>query len=252
MAAENQKLVAVAFVGGGLFFAWKTGLFDALFGSTVAPGSLNDAIFRSLPPEQQQYVIAQTESERSLFESTQSQKALIDAEMRTGAGALTYTITGATTAFAIATAIPGIVATGALGSLALTGYGAAAALLIWGITRKGWFRGGEEGIAVNPARDDFTDVWVCVFVGHPKMIPPGTIQQVRYESMVRSFVDAGVPNEFISPTIARLYAADTMNEFESAALNYLDVLKTKGTNINHLHAPEGTPIVCFDGAAYAT
>lgn len=245
--AENKRLVAVALVGGGLFYAWKTGLFDALFGrdSTIDPKFLNDAYFRALPYEQQQYVIAQTAAEQALFESTRSEKALIDANLRTGAGALSYTILGATTAFTIATAIPGIVATGALGTLALTGYGAIAALLIWGITRKGWFRGGEEGVAVNPARDNFTDVWICVFVGNPKSIPKSDIQRVRYESMVRSFTDAGVPNQYISPTIARLYAADTMKEFESAAYNYLDVLKTHGSNMNQLHAPDDTPRLCY-------
>lgn len=243
--AENKKLVAVALIGGGVFYLWKTGALDALFGrSTVAPLSVNDAIFNSLPPEQQAYVIAQTESARALFEATQSEQAVIAEQLRSGGGALTYTIAGATSAFSIATAIPGIAATGALGSLALTGYGAAAALLVWGITRKGWFRGGEEGIYVNPARDDFTDVWICVFFGDPKSFSRDEIQRVRYEAMVKSFVDAGVPNDYISPTIARLYAADTMNEFESAALNYLDVLITHGTNINQLHSPEGTPITC--------
>jgi hypothetical protein len=238
---SNQRVVAIALVGGGLIYLWKSGAFDALFGrSTVAPD--NDALFRSLTPEQQAFVIAETQAGIALRETQQQE--LVNAPLRGGGGALTYTIAGATTAFSVASAIPGAVATGVTGSLALTGYGAAAALLVWGITRKGWFRGGEEGVYVNPARDDFTDVWVCVFFGDPKSFTRAEIQQVRYEAMVKSFVDAGVPNEFISPTIARLYAADTMKEFESAATNYLDVLKNKGSNINWINAPAGTPIVC--------
>lgn len=241
--AENKKLVAVALIGGGVFYLWKTGAFDALFGrSTVTPESLNDQIFRSLSPEQQAFVIAETEAGKSLASTIQAET--INAPLRGIGGATTYAIAGATTAFTIATAIPGIVATGALGSLALTGYGAAAALLIWGITRKGWFRGGEEGVYVNPARDDFTDVWICVFFGDPKSFTRAEIQEVRYRAMVKSFEDAGVPNQYISPTIARLYAADTMKEFQSAAENYLWVMKTYGSNINMITAPANTPIVC--------
>lgn len=241
--SDNKRLVAVALIGGGVFYAWKTGLFDALFGSsTVAPESLNDQIFRSLSPEQQRFVIAETEAGKSLAATIQ--RETVNAPMRGAGGAVSYTLAGATTAFTVATAIPGIVATGALGSLALTGYGAAAALVIWGITRKGWFRGGEEGVYVNPARDDFTDVWICVFFGDPKSFTRAEIQEVRYRAMVKSFDDAGVPNQYISPTIARLYAADTMKEFESAALNYLDVMRTYGSNINLINAPKNTPIQC--------
>lgn len=240
---QNQKLVAVALVGGGIFYLWKTGAFDALFGrSTVTPESLNDQIFRSLNPEQQAFVIAETEAGKALAATIQAET--VNAPLRGAGGATSYAIAGATTAFTIASAIPGIVATGALGSLALTGYGAAAALIIWGITRKGWFRGGEEGVYVNPARDDFTDVWICIYFGDPKDFTRAEIQEVRYRAMVKSFEDAGVPNQYISPTIARLYAADTMKEFESAALNYLDVMKTYGSNLNLITAPQNTPIQC--------
>jgi hypothetical protein len=38
---------------------------------------------------------------------------------------------------------------------AATGVGAIAAVLAWGIAQQGWFRGGEEALHVNPARDEF-------------------------------------------------------------------------------------------------
>lgn len=249
---NNGKLVALGLVGGGVFYLWKTGAFDALFGSTVAPTAqqMNDAIFRSLSPENQRYVIAQTEAAISL-QATQN-KELIDAQMRSPAGALVYATAGASAAAGIVGSLVSanvIGLGGFLGGAALTGYAAAGALLYWGIAKKGWFRGGEEGVYVNPARDDFTDVWVCVFFGDPKSFTRAEIQKVRYEAMVKSFVDAGVPNEFISPTIGQLYAADTMKEFETAAYNYLDVLKTRGSNINWINAPADTPMICVPRTA---
>lgn len=55
------------------------------------------------------------------------------------------------------TAIGGAAVAGTLtaGALAATGIGAAGAILAWAIASKGLFRGGEEGIFVNPARDAF-------------------------------------------------------------------------------------------------
>lgn len=44
---------------------------------------------------------------------------------------------------------------GAAGTIAITAGIAAAAILAWGIIHEGWFRGGEEALVVNPARDLF-------------------------------------------------------------------------------------------------
>jgi len=53
-------------------------------------------------------------------------------------------------------AATGAVSGGAAAAAALTaGIAAGAALLAYGIAEKGWFRGGEEGITVNPERDAF-------------------------------------------------------------------------------------------------
>lgn len=35
----------------------------------------------------------------------------------------------------------------------------AGSFIAWGITQKGWFRGGEEGVIVNPERDEFKSLF---------------------------------------------------------------------------------------------
>jgi len=35
----------------------------------------------------------------------------------------------------------------------------AGSFIAWGITEKGWFRGGEEGVVVNPERDEFKSLF---------------------------------------------------------------------------------------------
>jgi hypothetical protein len=44
---------------------------------------------------------------------------------------------------------------GLTGGLVATGIGAIGGVLAWGVLRQGWFRGGEEALVVNPARDQF-------------------------------------------------------------------------------------------------
>lgn len=60
---------------------------------------------------------------------------------------------GVTAGTAIGTAAvgPGLVSTAAL----TAGIGAGVAALVWAISSKGLFRGGEVGVVVNPARDQF-------------------------------------------------------------------------------------------------
>lgn len=53
------------------------------------------------------------------------------------------------------TAAAGSAAFLGLGPWAWTGIGAGAGLLTWGVWKKGLFRGGEEALHVNPARDQY-------------------------------------------------------------------------------------------------
>jgi hypothetical protein len=168
---------------------------------------------------------------------TLAERQALDAQaaaQRSGKGGYTLTTGGAATAGGIA-AGAGL----ATSTVLLTaGIGAAAALLVWGITQRGWFRGGEEGIRVNPARDEFLNVWVQnYYPGTPAKIGDsardtqvtdpvtGYNGDAQYSAMVRAFHDAGVNGNLADQTIIQLYAADTMDEFQAAAENFLRVLQ---------------------------
>ncbi|HJR08435.1 MAG TPA: hypothetical protein VJ842_14330 [Pyrinomonadaceae bacterium] len=136
------------------------------------------------------------------------------APARSAGGGVAATAGAATSAAGIAT---GAGLAGA--TIALTaGIAAAAGLLVWGIAKRGWFRGGEEGISVNPARDQFIDVWIQQYY-------PGAGSERQYDAMASAFNDAGVNGITAQNTIAQLYAADTMAELEIAARNFINVLQ---------------------------
>ena len=163
----------------------------------------------------------------------QQQDALAQ-QQASGKAGYALTTGGAATAGGIA-ATAGVAASTAL---LITGIGAAAGLLVWGIAKKGWFMGGEEGIRVNPARDEFLNVWVQnYYPGTPaktgtsakdaQITDPvtGYSGDAQYGAMVRAFHDAGVNGDVASQCIQQLYAADTMDEFQAAAENMLRVLQ---------------------------
>lgn len=107
---------------------------------------------------------------------------------------------------------PGTVA-GALsaGALAATGIGAGAALLTWAIVKKGLFRGGEEGITVNPARDE----WILQF-GDTSWNPEtsGWIKLSRILAEISAFETAGADNQVYEVSLMRpMLNADTMALF---------------------------------------
>lgn len=81
---------------------------------------------------------------------------------------------------------------------------AGALILGLGIWKKGWFRGGEEGTQVNPARDEF-------FAGFQQQFGGS-----QFEAMAKAFASAGVSGDIAERLIKQLYDADTMKEFEAA------------------------------------
>ncbi len=189
---------------------------------------------------------------------TRAEQSAEDPTRSAGAGlAGAASIAGTVTTAAIsAGAIAGGVA------IALTaGIAAGAAILVWGIVKRGWFRGGEEALQVNPARDELIDVTATIPFAD-KDIVPGVLKvwppirsmmldgrqvadlgasgiprsewsQLRYESMVKALHVAGVRGEPASSVIAQLYAADQMEEFEPAAYRYLEAL-TQGARAQGL------------------
>lgn len=62
---------------------------------------------------------------------------------------------------------------GALAIGIASGVGAVAAILAWGILEKGWFRGGEEGTVVNPARDQYLAQFAPLDYMRDSRNPPG-------------------------------------------------------------------------------
>lgn len=63
--------------------------------------------------------------------------------------------TAGTLAGAFGGAGAGAAALGLSGALMATGIGAGVGILAWGITSRGWFRGGSEALHVNGPRDEF-------------------------------------------------------------------------------------------------
>lgn len=78
-------------------------------------------------------------------------------------------------------AVSGVGATGIAAGVGLVGAAAVATagiaagvgLLAWGIADKGWFRGGEEGVKVNPARDRFLAQFASYDYMRDNSNPPG-------------------------------------------------------------------------------
>lgn len=133
---------------------------------------------------------------------------------------LTSTVAGAT---ASAVGAAGVAASAAL---AATGVAAAGALIVWGIVEKGWFRGGEEGVKVNPARDEY---W-APFVAH--YFPGRSIKdtmvdgfghtvELWYAAFVRAATDAGLSGDQTNALLTEMGKADTMKEW-AAAVSHVD------------------------------
>lgn len=201
--ADRGDVIAFGVLAiGGLYLLTDGKLFDSFRAPTIP-----------LTPAQQLAAQGSTTLQQQLDAYAQNQATV--GSTRAGIALVSGTAgTIATTAGSIA----GIA--GSTVALA-TGIGAAAALITWGVVQKGWFRGGEEGVKVNPARDVFIDTWIQAYY-------PGAGSEKQFEAMARAFADAGVRGDVAEKTIAQLYAADTMEEFAAAATNFVNVLQNGG------------------------
>lgn len=209
----SERFVALAVIGGGAYYLVTSGALDGLLHALgIAPQGRSTV---ALTPQQRATVTEIQAAETAALQSTDQFEATERA--RSAAGAYAFASAGAATAGSIALGAH-IAAGGATGSLALSGYGAAAAVLVWGITQKGWFRGGEEGIYVNPARDKFIQPLIDTYY-------PGSGSDKQFDAMARALGDAGVNGIEAQSIIAQLYAADTMDEFKVAATRFLQAMK---------------------------
>jgi hypothetical protein len=97
---------------------------------------------------------------------------------------------------------------------------AGALVLGLGIGKKGWFRGGEEGIAVNPARDTF----LKQFGG------PGTGEGSGFHTLASMLTNlTGQPGG--GAPFRALMSADTMQEFSKATADIMLLLQRRGVSV---------------------
>jgi len=149
--------------------------------------------------------------------------------------ALTAGLTaGASGAAAAAPAAAGGAAFGssllALASNPITWGVAGGALLAWGITKKGWFRGGEEGVQVNPARDRYLAKWG----------PPGTGEGSGFATLAALLTRlTGEPGG--GRLFAALAHAQTMKAFTTAVTNIETLLARRGVPSPQLGAGRVPP-----------
>jgi len=160
----NKTLAWIALGIGGLFVLWK---YAQATGSPLA--SDLDPFFGGLFPQ-----TAPT------MRNPSAQYAAVSPYMPTkqagNAPSYPHTSSSLPTG-AISTAgaagIAGAVGLGSAAAVATAGIAAGVGLLVWGIADKGWFRGGEEGVKVNPARDNYLSQFAKYDYMRDDRNPPG-------------------------------------------------------------------------------
>jgi hypothetical protein len=109
---------------------------------------------------------------------------------------------------------------GALATNPFTIAGAGALALGVGIWKKGWLRGGQEGIAVNPARDRFLQ----------QFGPSGTGEGSGFHTLAAMLTNlTGEPGG--GRLFRQLTTADTMSEFRGASQSILTLLQRRNVSI---------------------
>lgn len=188
----------VLVIGGAAYLLLsRRGGFGALFGGVPATA------IPSTPVSIADMTMAVPGTPRS-----QNVSALIGVGVTTGKAIIGATTAGGTSAAAGGTAgVAGGISTTA--ALAAAGVAAGAAILAWGIIARGWLRGGEEALHVNPARDAWFDYFVQSYY-------PGAGSGRQFDAFVKASIDAGVPGDEAERLLSAVYAADTRKEFEAA------------------------------------
>lgn len=146
---DGRQLAAIGILGAGAWWLWSrsTGTLQA---ATLPPGTVYGGQQAALPmvgyvSPQQAAMAAQRSPQGQQLALPPGQGGAVATQAALGVG------TGVATA---------AIAGSSLVAGALTaGIGAVVTLFAWGIGEKGWFRGGEEGVKVNPARDQLLAAW---------------------------------------------------------------------------------------------
>jgi len=110
------------------------------------------------------------------------------------------------------TSIAGAAAGAGAGALAIgltAGVAAVGVILAWGVLRQGWFRGGEEGVVVNPARDQFLANFAALDYMRDGRNPPG------FYGLAWLLTNLG-QGDGGGPTFAAVTAAQKKTQLEAA------------------------------------
>jgi hypothetical protein len=228
----KQTVLAVVVVGGIAYYLWSSGTLSAL----GLPGG--GPLPSSRVPGADQTALAAPSVDRT--------GQIVGLSLATTSALLPVLLGGGTAAVAGGgTAAAAAGTTGAAGfgitTAAVTaGIGAAAAILIWGISQKGWFRGGEEALKVSPARDQVTQGlldWVYPGRGVHETVPAGFgpvfsnpsnvatgTTKFGWESRVTALALAGIGGAPAGQLIGAVDQADTMAEYEPAEKHFLAVV----------------------------
>lgn len=102
---------------------------------------------------------------------------------------------------------------------------AAAGLLVWAIVDKGLFRGGEEGVKVNPGRDAFFQQFINWCATHVPGWSYGTTSAAQQPALATVFGIAGVDGRQADLFIQNLYAAHTVDAYTAAAQSIAEALR---------------------------
>lgn len=97
---------------------------------------------------------------------------------------------------------------------------AAASVLTWGITKKGWFRGGEEGVQVNPRRDKFQMQFARA---------GESVAEAGHRLAAQLTAWSGEPGG--GPLFAAMQSADSVKEWERAQAAIVAEFAKHGTRL---------------------
>jgi hypothetical protein len=215
----NRAAVAVIVLGGAYYLTRRnptTGRSladDVLQGLGVGPGTARPAGYSSASP----YSSGASVGSSSTPAATANRTATYAAAGASIAASTLPAILGGSAAAGGGAAAAGGSAAGAgagiglAGALTITGVAAGAAILAWGIIEKGWFRGGEEALKVNPARDTYLQAYNQHY-GFPASDPG--LGDGR--GFAQACGDVGMPGFEADRLLRRLHKADTINEWKAA------------------------------------
>jgi hypothetical protein len=168
---DKKSLLVIVVMAGGLYLLYRVGKAS---GSPMVGSSFLDTLFPgldNLTPAQRALLPYQRTTAAGNVMSLPTEPASAPMAQPTGAGVAAIGLVGgsAVTAATIASKL----SLGLSGGLVATGIGAGAAVIAWGVIDKGWFRGGEEGVKVNPNRDVFLSQFANFDYTRDSSNPPG-------------------------------------------------------------------------------